>query len=555
MSDTTWADVPELVPARMVNEFSYCPRLFYLEWVQSRFSDNADTVEGRWAHRVVDQPTGAAPLPDDGELKVARSVALSSDELGVALKADLLEGQPDGTVVPVEFKKGSPPDNPERSWEPERVQLCLAGLLLREAGYRCTHGVLYFAAARARVEIAFDDALVQRTLDLLSELRQVAESASAPPPLVDSPKCPRCSLVGLCLPDETNALAERSTRAPRRLLPAADDAQPLHVTEQGAYLGLDRGRLVVKVDKEVVASIRLLDVSEVCLHGNVQMSTQLIRHLAGREVPVTYMSYGGSFQAITHGLPARHVELRRQQALTASRGDIQVACSMVQAKIRNSRVFLRRNTRRRDEAVITSLDQLADQAAAVDTLAALLGVEGAAARMYFQAFSTMLDPPTGLPGDPFDFQGRNRRPPRDPVNCLLSFGYALLAKDLTTTTFRVGFDPYLGVYHRPRFGRPALALDLAEEFRSVIVDSVVVRLINNGEIRPSQFVVRAGGVSLTPDGRKTYLAAYEARLNTEVKHPIFGYRITYRRVLEVQARLLGAVLLGEIDSYPGFVVR
>ena len=150
MSDAHSTEMPDLVPARMVNEYCYCPRLFFLEWVQGRFEDNADTVEGRWVHRVVDQPSGAASVTDDLEPRVGRSVLLSSEKLGVVAKADLLESTGDGEVVPVDYKKGSPPDNPERSWEPERVQLCLLGLLLREQGYRCQHGVLYFAEARTR---------------------------------------------------------------------------------------------------------------------------------------------------------------------------------------------------------------------------------------------------------------------------------------------------------------------------------------------------------------------------------------------------------------------
>lgn len=155
----------------------------------------------------------------------------------------------------------------------------------------------------------------------------------------------------------------------------------------------------------------------------------------------------------------------------------------------------------------------------------------------------------------FELGGRNRRPPRDPVNCLLSYVYALLVKDLTAVCYGLGFDPYLGFFHRPRFGRPALALDLAEEFRPLVADSVVVNAINNGEVRESSFVIRAGGVSLTPEGRRAVIASYERRLDTDVTHPVFGYKVTYRRVLEVQARLLGAYLLREVPSYIPFTTR
>jgi CRISPR-associated protein Cas1 len=203
------ADVPDLVPARMLNEFTYCPRLFYLEWVQSRFVDNDETTEGRYAHRHVDKPTGTAPLVEEGELRAARSLSLSAPAFGLSARLDLVEGR-DGAVIPVDTKRGSPPDNPLRSWEPERVQLCVQGLLLRDAGYRSDEGMLLFAESRERVTVTFDDALIRRTMDLLAELREVASRDECPPPLVDSPKCPRCSLVGICLPDETNALAGRT---------------------------------------------------------------------------------------------------------------------------------------------------------------------------------------------------------------------------------------------------------------------------------------------------------------------------------------------------------
>lgn len=547
-------DVPELVPARMVNEFAYCPRLFFLEWVHAQFADNSDTVEGRWHHRAVDEPGGAVPLPDEGSVRVARSVMLSSTRLGLVAKIDLLEGG-SGVVVPVDTKRGSPPAVPERAWEPERVQMCVQGLILRDNGYVCEHGVLWFPSTRERVIVEFDDALVQRTLQLVSELRDVATSPGPPPPLVDSPKCPRCSLVGICLPDEVNTLSERSQASPRRLIPSADAPRPLYVTEQGAYVSKDKGRIEVAKKGERLASVRTLDVSQLCLYGNVQVSSQLLRELFAREVPVCWFTYGGWFSGLGEGLPGRNVELRRRQVIVASQGGLSIARRIVNAKILNSRTLLRRNARDRSEVLLAQLKQLADQALEAERPASLLGIEGTAARLYFGAFASMLKSADGFPGGPFDFQGRNRRPPRDPINCMLGYVYGLLVKELTAVSYAVGFDPYLGFYHRPRFGRPALALDLAEEFRPLIAESVVVNLVNNGEIRSSDFLVRAGGVTLTQSGRRSVLAAYERRMATELRHPLFKYRASYRRILEVQCRLLGARLLGEVPDYVPVTTR
>lgn len=548
-------ELPELVPARMLNEFTYCKRLFFLEWVNAQFTDNLDTVEGRWKHRAVDVETGAAPLPDEGALKVARSVMLSSPTLGLVAKLDLIEGAGDGSVIPVDTKKGSPPDNPERSWEPERVQVCVQGLLLREAGYTCDHGLLYFAATRERVVVEFTSELIERTLGLLGGLRQVAASSEPPAPLVDSRKCPRCSLVGICLPDEVNTLAERSTQPPRRLIPRDDAPKPLYVTEQGAWLSKDKGRITVSKNKEPLQSVRTLDVSQVNLYGNIQVSAQLFRELFARDIPVCWFSYGGWFTGMATGLPGKNVELRQRQVIIAARGGLQIAKAIIRAKIRNARTLLRRNTRERDDDVLDQLKQLSVQTDSVDSTASLLGVEGAAARTYFGAFPTMLQETKRLPGEAFSFEGRNRRPPLDPVNCLLSYVYGLLTKELTVTLHAVGFDPYIGFFHRPRFGRPALALDLAEEFRPIVADSVVVNLINNGEVNAGDFVVRSGGVALTQSGRKAVLTAYERRLGHELTHPVFGYKITYRRVLEVQARLLAAHLMGEVPEYVPVVTR
>ena len=544
-------EVPDLVPARMVNEFVYCPRLFYLEWVQSRFEDNPDTVEGRYVHRRVDQGGGRMDGSEhDDPVRNARSVLISSDRLGLIAKTDIVEGT-DGKVVPVEVKRGRPPKHGP-AWEPELIQLATIGLILRDNGYDCDQGQFYFASSRERTAVEFEDRLLQRTLDTVAQLRDVAAADDAPPPLIDSPKCPRCSLVGICLPDETNFHNGRVEKEPRRLTPRDSAARPLYVTEQGARLGISQRRIQVKVNREVIRSDRLIDISQINISGNVQISTQLLNAAFREDIPVCWFSYGGWFQGMAHGLPSKHVELRRRQVAVAAQAGLPLARPMIAGKIRNSRTLLMRNARSPVDAAVRQLKELTGKADEADSVESFLGIEGAAARSYFSGFAAMLkDDHLGT----FDFAGRNRRPPCDPINCLLSFLYALLVKDLTAVVFAVGFDPYCGVYHRPRFGRPALALDLAEEFRPIIAESVAVNVVNNGEVARSGFVVRAGGVALEQAARRAVIASYERRLDHEVTHPTYGYRITYRRVLEVQARMLAACMLGEIPEYVPFTTR
>ena len=193
-----------------------------------------------------------------------------------------------------------------------------------------------------------------------------------------------------------------------------------------------------------------------------------------------------------------------------------------------------------------------DATANAADLTALLGVEGTAAGIYFNQFASMLK---GTDVWKFDFQGRNRRPPRDPVNSLLSLGYSMLAKELAGVCHAVGLDPFLGFMHQPRYGRPALALDLMEEFRPLIADSVAISLINRGELGPEDFIRSANGTFLNEQGRRAFWEAYFRRMDSEVSHPEFGYKMAYRRMLEVQARQLWRFLRGEAREYHGFTTR
>ncbi len=204
--------------------------------------------------------------------------------------------------------------------------------------------------------------------------------------------------------------------------------------------------------------------------------------------------------------------------------------------------------------MVAQLGELARRAAETDSAAELLGVEGAAARLYFEAFPQLVGRAEELPGPVFTGL-RNRRPPADAINCLLSFCYGLLTKEVLAACLVVGFDPYIGLFHRPRFGRPALVLDLAEEFRPLLADSTVLTLVNNREVGVSDFVVRAGAVTLTPGGRKAVIRAWERRMSTQMRHPMFGYTVSYRRAVELQARILAAHLIGELAEYEPLVTR
>ena len=561
-----------LVPARMVNEFVYCPRLAYLMWTQAEWADTGDTVEGRRGHARVDKPGPPLPAPaaleadeaaqgfgDRADKIVSRSMTLSSESLGVIAKLDVAEAE-DGIITPIDYKRGKRPHVAHDAYEPERIQVCLQGLLLKEHGYRVEEGAIYYAGSRERVRVAFDEDLCAAARTAVSELRLTVARGRIPPPLQDSPKCPRCALVTVCLPDEVRALTG-SSLAPRSIAVPADDALPLVVQSQRARIGKEGETLKISDEEQSETRVRFIDISDVALFGNVSITTPALAALFEREIPVTFHSHGGWFRGVAHGVGHRNVEVRTAQYRMSfdEASCLRFARDLVAAKIMNQRTILRRNWRGPPEerrAVLHRLSAARRSTGKAQRIPELLGIEGDAAAAYFRAFAGLLKQPDSEDESaPFRFESRNRRPPTDPVNAMLSLAYAMLTRQLTIALSSVGLDPYRGFYHAPRYGRPALALDIMEPFRSIIADSVVLSAINTGEVRSTDFVSGATGTALTQAGRRRFIAAFERRLSQETTHPIFGYRVSMRRMLLVQARLLSRFLLGELPSYPHYLPR
>lgn len=551
----------DYVPARMVNEYVYCPRLAYLEWVNGEWDDNLDTVVGRWVHRRVDaEPMTDVPSPGKAEEGVsvsARSVFLSSDRLMAIARIDLLEAE-GRQATPVEYKKGSAPDIPAGAYAPERVQLCLQGLILRDNGYECHGGVLYFSASRTRLEVLFDETLIAETEAAVQATLSVAQAGVLPPPLVDSPKCVRCSLNAICLPDESRIWSGTSKAEVRRLVPARPDALPLYVQAQGTVIAKRDDAFVVTAADEGPVKVRAMDVSSVSVFGNVQVTTQALRAFCDKGIPLTLHSLGGWLIGMLNaGLGHKNVAVRIEQHRATADEQISLALAkrFIEGKLRNQRTLLRRNLETADEQRLGRLAQFTRQLAGASTREQLMGIEGAGARLYFEALPSVLRGAGAWAAARFAREGRNRRPPRDEMNAVLSFLYALLVRDAALASSVVGMDPYIGFLHAPQYGRPSMALDLVEEFRPLVADSVAITVFNQGEIASGDFVRRARGVALSPRGRRIVIGAYERRMAQTVTHPQFGYIVSYRRVMELQARYLRAVLLGEAGEYRAFVTR
>lgn len=359
----------------------------------------------------------------------------------------------------------------------------------------------------------------------------------------------------------------------------------LYLTEPRSIVKKDGDALIVKIpenkesgtDKRSVR-VPMQKVDQVVVLGDSTVTTPALLALLDRNADVCFCNYWGKFQGRLASSVSKNVFVRASQfrAHEDYAKRVEIAARFVRGKLHNQRTLLLRSNRTiKDEPTSTVISSAADTIGAlikeVDNLEAeeggpidpsrpqaksalgtLQGMEGASAAAFFKGYGRLLKHDMGIDGG---FSGRKRRPPTDPVNALLSFGYTLLMNHVLSAAQIVGFDPYIGYLHSQGYGKPSLALDLMEEMRTPIVDSVVLTVVNKQILQPKHFEEKFGVYQLTPSGRKGFLQQFEQRLNTEIEHPVFKYKATYRRCLELQARLLGKYLLGEVPTYRPFQVR
>ena len=551
----------ENLPVYCLNAFVYCQRRFYYEYVEGLSLVNEDVAEGQIKHRRVEEGTGKTTQPDAETLQT-RSLHLSSEKYGITGKIDVLE-EKSGECYPIEYKKRTcPRDQNDQPfvWDNDKIQLCAQVLLLENNNFgKISKGYIYYVGSRMRIEIPFDETLRQKTIETIKSARALADGNKIPEPLQDDNRCIHCSLLPICLPEETNCLKtqpQETTTPLRRIIPEKSEGYVAYLNHQGARVTKKSENLIVFDSKgEKLQELHLYHLEQVVIFGNISISTQALSCLLEYDIPIVYLSIHGKFKGVTSGIPTKNISLRLSQYQASANPAIalSIARSIVATKIHNQRVMLMRNAQNNSEEAKHNIQHLISECANVSALESLLGFEGTAARYYFGSFNEMLK--LNGNGFTFSFEGRNKRPPPDPVNALLSFAYSLLAKDCFSACLTVGLDPYLGFYHQTKYGRPALALDLMEEFRPIIADSVVITLINNKMVSDKDFLSNKGACYLTESGRRAFFEAYERRRNDMVTHPVFGYEMSYSRVLETQARLLARIITSEVPEYIGFKVR
>ncbi|NJK64615.1 MAG: type I-D CRISPR-associated endonuclease Cas1 [Synechococcaceae cyanobacterium SM2_3_1] len=329
----------------------------------------------------------------------------------------------------------------------------------------------------------------------------------------------------------------------------------VYITQADAFVGKQDERLLVKAEKQTLLDLPLLHVEGIVILGRATISPAALIELLQRQIPMSYLTGSGRYLGRLEPELSKNVVVRAAQWGASEATKLHICQAIVRGKLKNYRTALQRAARDHDQASLSPVvDRLRRQIKTVGNCSeinGLRGMEGAGSADYFQCF------PQLIRNDLFRFSKRQRRPPRDPVNALLSFAYALLRHDLQGAINIVGMDPYCGYLHTERYGRPSLALDLMEEFRPLVADAVVLSALNRKELTPEDFEVEevSGAVSLRSDPLKLFLRLYEQKMQSKFKHPVMGRQCTYREAMEIQVRLLAKFLQTEISEYPPLVLR
>jgi CRISPR-associated protein Cas1 len=531
-------------PVRVMalHALAYCPRLFYLEEVEEIRVADARVFAGRQLHAALE-------ADEEGE---SVSLDLNSPALGLYGKVDCIRRR-DGAIIPYEHKRGRPTrasDNSPSAWPSDRLQVVAYAVLLEEAFEKpIPEGRIRYHAANVTVRVPIDDAARAELRQSIEQSRLLRRSLERPPIAENERLCKNCSLAPVCLPEEVRQ-ARDPEREAKRLFPADRDGASLHVVAQGAQVGCSGDRLVVRPRDEPETKHPIRGVDTVVVHGFAQVTTQALRLCVEHQVGVHWLSTSGfhlGSLTATAGQVQRRV--RQYKALAEEETCLRLARALVAAKVEGQHRYLLRASRGGKEVRGDLLPHLAciqqalrDSHHATDR-DALRGHEGAAAVQYFQGLRMLLGEqvPEALRSET-----RNRRPPLDRFNALLSYGYGLLHTAVMRAVLASGLEPALGFFHTPRSAAYPLVLDLMELFRVPLWDMPLVGSLNRGQWDPAaDLQVTRAKVWLSDAGRRKAIGLFEDRLEETWKHPVLDYSLSYARTLELEARLLEKEWTGE----------
>ncbi|MBD2105329.1 type I-MYXAN CRISPR-associated endonuclease Cas4/Cas1 [Leptolyngbya sp. FACHB-261] len=542
----------DTVRVSALHALAYCPRLFYLEEVEELYTQDAAVFAGRRLHVEIEKQ----------EEEEWEELFLESSELGLRGRVDALRTR-DGQTIPYEHKRGRAyrdEQNQPQAWESDCIQILAYAYLLESAlGISIQEGRIRYHADNVLVHVLLDAAGREAVRQAIAQARELRASPHRPPVADNERLCARCSLSPVCLPEEAR-LAHNHEWQPIRLFPEDDTRQVVHVLEPGTSVGRTGEQIKIARRGQPVEKIPARQVGQLVLHSFAQISTQALHFCSEQGIGVHFISGGGRYLGSFDNRQGSIQRRIRQYAALSDPGQcLSLAQKLVLCRGQGQRKFLMRGTRGSAEVpealrqAITQMKATPKQVSKAESLDSLLGIEGNLAALYFGALPYLIG--KGVAPE-MHFNGRNRRPPKDRFNALLSFGYALLLKDVMNAILAVGLEPALGFYHQPRSQAAPLALDLMEIFRVPLVDLLVVGSVNRGQWDiKTDFEIRGGQVWLSQSGRQKLITLYERRKEESWKHPVTGYSLTYRRLFELEVRLLEKEWMGEGGLFGQLILR
>jgi CRISPR-associated endonuclease Cas1/CRISPR-associated protein Cas4 len=520
-----------LLRVMSLHALAYCERLFYLEEVEEIRVADERVYEGRIFHESIPDYSGIEQL------------TLRSERLGIYGKVDVVRTY-DGKAIPYEYKKGrsrSENGTPE-AWPSDELQLAAYIMLVEEAiNEPVNEGRIYYAAEHRTVKVFLTDALRNRVVQAISRANELRLSPYRPPVASNDRLCPRCSLAPVCLPEEERLL-KTPERETVRLFPEDRDKLDLHVVDPGSTIRKKGDQLIIEKRSGESQSVPVHQLGSVSIHGYSQITTQMLHFCSHQGIHVHWFTSGGRYiGSLANSAGAVQRKWRQYNGLRDETLRLKLAKALTKAKIDGQLRYMLRLTRNSDKRSLMkehlgTLRTMLKQVNRADRIESLLGYEGTAARSYFACLSILTDHDSD---QGMNFRDRNRRPPKDAPNALLSFLYALLYKECVQAVLTVGLDPVIGFYHQPRSSAYPLALDLMELFRVPLCDAIMIGSIGRKQWSLEEdFVQGADHVWLSESGKKKAIALFERRKQDTWKHPVIGYSLTYARLIELEVRLL-----------------
>ncbi|KAF3886467.1 MULTISPECIES: type I-MYXAN CRISPR-associated endonuclease Cas4/Cas1 [Nostocales] len=541
----------ETIRVSALHALAYCPRLFYLEEVEELYTQDAAVFAGRRLHAELEKQED-----EDWE-----ELFLTSEVLGIRGRVDALRTR-EGETIPYEHKRGRchrDENKQPQAWESDKLQILAYCCLLESSlGIHIKEGRIRYHADNVLVRIPLDDLGRSAVREAIEKARHLKQSIHRPPITDNERLCARCSLSPVCLPEEARLAHDRQWQ-PIRLFPEDDDRQVIHVLEPGTSVGRTGEQIKIARRNQPLETIPARQVAQLVLHSYSQISTQALHFCGEQGIGVHFISGGGrylgSFDTRNGSVQRR---IRQYAALSSPDTCLELARKLVICRAQGQRKFLMRGKgkNKASEKLTKAIAQMKAVLKLVPhakSLESLLGYEGNLAALYFDALPDLISP--DVPAE-MGFDIRNRRPPKDRFNCLLGFGYALLLKDIMNAILIVGLEPALGFYHQPRSQAAPLVLDLMEIFRVPLVDMIVMSSVNRNQWDiKADFHICGQQVWLSETGKRKFVELYENRKQETWKHPATGYSLTYRRLLELEVRLLEKEWMGEGGLFAQLIVR